>query len=64
MRSHQEREEDESVPWWVLLTTYLGYLVLIVFGHVRDFFGKRLNPDKFKHLREQSVTTRKAFFFC
>lgn len=45
--------EDEP-PHWVLLTTYLSYLVLIVFGHVLDFFGKLLQPERFSHLREHA----------
>ncbi|KAI9224556.1 serine palmitoyltransferase [Blastocladiella britannica] len=45
-------EEDhlEEAPLFTLVTTYLGYLVLIAFGHVRDFFGKRLHPKQYSHL--------------
>ena len=41
---------DES-PYYYLLTTYVSYLILIIFGHVRDFFGKRFKPDRYKHLK-------------
>lgn len=37
--------EDEP-PYYYLLTTYVAYLLLIVFGHVRDFFGKRFGDKK------------------
>jgi len=42
--------EDEP-PYYYLLTTYISYLILIIFGHVRDFFGKRFRPDHYKHLK-------------
>lgn len=43
--------EDEP-PYYFLITTYISYLILIIFGHVRDFFGKRFKPDHYKQLRE------------
>lgn len=46
----KEPVEDEP-PYYYLLTTYISYLVLIIFGHVRDFFGKRFKPDQYKHLK-------------
>lgn len=42
--------EDEP-PYYFLLTTYISYLVLIIFGHVRDFFGKRFAQDRYRHLQ-------------
>ena len=42
--------EDEP-PYYFLLTTYLSYLILIVFGHVRDFFGKRFRESHYRHLK-------------
>ncbi|TKA51409.1 Serine palmitoyltransferase 2, partial [Cryomyces minteri] len=44
--------EDEP-PYYFLLTTYISYLVLIIFGHVRDFFGKRFRQEHYKHLQAQ-----------
>lgn len=43
--------EDEP-PYYYLITTYISYLILIIFGHVRDFFGKRFKPEHYKQLRE------------
>lgn len=48
-------EEMESTPYLTAITTYLGYLVLILIGHLRDFFGKRLRPKDYEHLCEQNV---------
>ena len=44
--------EDEP-PYYFLLTTYISYLILIVFGHVRDFFGKRFRRQHYIHLKER-----------
>ena len=49
--------EDEP-PYYYLLTTYISYLVLIIFGHVRDFFGKRFKVETYKHLKAQNVSRR------
>ncbi|KAF2489625.1 serine palmitoyltransferas-like protein 2 [Lophium mytilinum] len=43
--------EDEP-PYYFLITTYISYLILIVFGHVRDFFGKRFRQKHYAHLKE------------
>ena len=43
--------EDEP-PYYFFLTTYLSYLILIIFGHVRDFFGKRFRQQHYTHLQE------------
>lgn len=37
------------LPYITALTTYLGYAVLIVFGHIRDFFGRLFNTSRFAH---------------
>ena len=44
--------EDEP-PYYYLITTYISYLVLMFFGHVRDFFGKRFRKNRYRHLQEQ-----------
>lgn len=41
---------EQDPPYYILLTTYLSYLFLLCFGHVRDFFGKRLHPAFYRHL--------------
>ncbi|KAE9373471.1 putative serine palmitoyltransferase 2 [Stipitochalara longipes BDJ] len=52
---HMGGELEEPIidepPYYYLLTTYISYLVLIIFGHVRDFFGKRFRPDHYRHLK-------------
>lgn len=45
--------EDEP-PYYFLLTTYISYLILIIFGHVRDFFGKRFRKERYRHLKEEN----------
>ncbi|KAH8829226.1 pyridoxal phosphate-dependent transferase [Flagelloscypha sp. PMI_526] len=41
---------DEDPPYYILLTTYISYLFLIVIGHIRDFFGKFFRSSAYKHL--------------
>ncbi|KAJ1803614.1 serine palmitoyltransferase component, partial [Coemansia sp. RSA 2598] len=46
--------ELESVPTFILVTTYLSFLMLIIFAHLRDFFGKLVYPEMYVQLREQN----------
>jgi len=41
---------DEEPPYYVLMTAYLSYLAMIVFGHFRDFLGKRFCREAYSHL--------------
>ncbi|KAI9755087.1 MAG: triosephosphate isomerase [Chaenotheca gracillima] len=41
----------DEPPYYYLLTTYISYLILIIFGHVRDFFGKRFREEHYRHLK-------------
>jgi len=41
----------DEPPYYYLLTTYISYLILIIFGHVRDFFGKRFRKQDYRHLQ-------------
>ncbi|ORY06312.1 PLP-dependent transferase [Basidiobolus meristosporus CBS 931.73] len=40
-------EDLENVPLFILISTYFGYIVLIMFGHIRDFFGKRFKSAEY-----------------
>ncbi|TCD67364.1 serine palmitoyltransferase component [Steccherinum ochraceum] len=44
---------EQEPPHYILLSTYVSYLLLIVIGHLRDFIGKRLRPSEYKHLMKQ-----------
>jgi len=52
-----KKDEDEC-PLYILVTTYLGYLMLSIFGHIRDFFGKIFSPQDFRHLKVYNVSHR------
>ncbi|PIL23243.1 hypothetical protein GSI_14553 [Ganoderma sinense ZZ0214-1] len=41
---------EQDPPYYILLTTYIGYILLICLGHLRDFAGKRFRPADYKHL--------------
>lgn len=55
---HQGADFPEPVmdepPYYYLLTTYISYLILIIFGHVRDFFGKRFREEHYRHLKARN----------
>jgi serine palmitoyltransferase len=55
---HQGGEFPEPImdepPYYYLLTTYISYLILIIFGHVRDFFGMRFKEDGYRHLKARN----------
>ena len=44
----------DEPPYYYLLTTYISYLILIIFGHVRDFFGKRFREENYRHLKPRN----------
>ncbi|WWC88084.1 uncharacterized protein L201_002988 [Kwoniella dendrophila CBS 6074] len=46
--------EEPHPPYFTLLTTYISYILLIVIGHMRDFFGKRFRPAEYAHLMPQN----------
>ncbi|EPZ34220.1 PLP-dependent transferase [Rozella allomycis CSF55] len=46
--------DEDDAPYFVLVTTYLSYLILILFGHVRDFFGKRFRKHDYSHLMDSN----------
>lgn len=52
----------EEPPYYILFTTYFSYLILLVFGHLRDFFGKRFAKSYFTHLMPHDV--RSFLFSC
>jgi len=43
----------DEPAYFYTLTTYIGYMILVILGHIRDFFGKRFKPEKYKGFREQ-----------
>lgn len=44
----------DEPPYYYLITTYISYLILIIFGHVRDFFGKRFREEHYRHLQARN----------
>ncbi|EKM56758.1 uncharacterized protein PHACADRAFT_254057 [Phanerochaete carnosa HHB-10118-sp] len=41
---------EQDPPYYILLTTYISYILVILFGHLRDFFGKRFKATDYRHL--------------
>lgn len=50
-RLRQWNMEDEQCPYPTTVATYLSYLMLVMYGHLRDFLGKLFFPGSYKHLR-------------
>jgi serine palmitoyltransferase len=48
---------EQDPPYYILLSTYISYLILICLGHVRDFMGKRLYPARYHHLMPRNVSS-------
>ena len=51
---------EQDPPYYILFSTYISYLILIILGHLRDFVGKRLSPKSYKYLipRDVSIVSR------
>ncbi|KAI9481331.1 MAG: pyridoxal phosphate-dependent transferase [Benjaminiella poitrasii] len=51
-RKYEDFEQKiEAAPLFVLVSTYLNYFVLILFGHLRDILGKLFKRKEYAHLR-------------
>ncbi|KAI9364483.1 pyridoxal phosphate-dependent transferase [Zopfochytrium polystomum] len=44
----------EKTPLFVLVTTYISYFVLVVFGHIRDLIRSNLFKKEFSHLKARN----------
>ncbi|TFK75595.1 serine palmitoyltransferase 2 [Pluteus cervinus] len=44
------RTVEQEPPYYVLFFTYISYLILLTFGHTRDFVGKHFNKSRYNHL--------------
>ncbi|KAJ6481745.1 serine palmitoyltransferase 2 [Mycena sanguinolenta] len=40
----------QEPPYYIVISTYISYLILICIGHIRDFLGKRFHPKAYQHL--------------
>ncbi|KAF8651518.1 hypothetical protein AX16_004714 [Volvariella volvacea WC 439] len=45
-----EDVHEQEPPYYVLLSTYISFIIIICLGHLRDFVGKRLKSSAYKHL--------------
>ncbi|KAI0768257.1 serine palmitoyltransferase 2 [Trametes elegans] len=41
---------ERDPPYYILLTTYVSYILVICLGHIRDFVGKRFRAANYRHL--------------
>jgi hypothetical protein len=40
MASKVEGRQEHELSWFIALSTYFGYALLIFVGHIRDFTGR------------------------
>ncbi|KAK6462306.1 palmitoyl transferase [Scheffersomyces coipomensis] len=45
---------DDEPPYIIYIATYISYLILIIIGHIRDFFGKTFKPNEYEDLVEKN----------
>jgi len=63
-RKYEDLEQKlEATPLWVLVSTYLNYLILILYGHLRDILGKVFKRDEYAHLRTHDVCILSYYCF-
>ena len=55
---------EQDPPYYILLTTYISYIMVICLGHVRDFFGKRFRSANYRHLMPRNVSPRLCMRSC
>lgn len=46
---------EQDPPYYILLTTYISYILVILLGHLRDFMGKRFKHAAYRHLLSHDV---------
>ena len=47
IESSSHAHEPPPITWFAAVTTYIGYAVLILFGHIRDFFGNLTKSSRY-----------------
>ena len=52
---------EQDPPYYILLTTYISYILVICLGHVRDFFGKRFRAANYRHLLPWNVSLSRIY---
>ena len=53
----------DSIPVLQLLKTYIVYIILLGFGHLRDYLGNKFYRKQFKSMREHNVSSRHYLLF-
>jgi len=39
--------DEHPISWFSAITTYFGYAILVLFGHIRDFFGRFTGASRY-----------------
>jgi serine palmitoyltransferase len=64
--TRSEHEKFPEIPWFIALSTYFSYAMLIAVGHIRDFagsiFSSRYSPEKQKKGYAVLLKSWESFF--
>lgn len=44
----------DDPPYFIILTTYISFLVLIFLGHFQDYFARWFQPDAYRHIKPRN----------
>ena len=47
---------EQDPPYYVVISAYMSYIIVLVLGHLRDFMGKHFNPASYHHLIPRDVS--------
>lgn len=59
--STRHETKEPVLSWFVAFTTYMGYAVLIMFGHLRDFCGKLTGWSRYFNVNSRPPKVRFAY---
>jgi len=58
---HSKEEAQGPNKGFTFISTYLGYGVLVLFGHLRDFFGKLCGASRYFNFMSKPPRVRDNF---
>lgn len=47
---------EQDPPYYVVISAYMSYIIVLILGHLRDFMGKHFNPASYQHLIPRDVS--------
>jgi len=54
--------DEPQIPWFAAFTTYLGYAVLILYGHARDIIARLFHCGRYMRARVDFISDNKRLY--